>query len=379
MAEELKINGKSEKEFLASYYHNHESVSEIGLEWPTLVELHDYYKNFVYNLGLTAQGEFVKLRDIKGAYIVKYRVKDPEHVVDKAIRKKEEKGIIVTKDNLLENFDDLIGFRILHLFKNGWEPIHEYITNSYELNEEPVVYHRKGDSEEFLKHCVEVGLKPKEKAAGYRSIHYIVKLKNITGTITSEIQVRTVIEDAWGEIDHIVRYPNNTDNELLNRYLLIFNTLAGSADEMGTFLMYLKQSIINKEAENQREINNLTSTIDELKKEIANLKDVNEGQKQKIDDLMTKIDSGVELWQKPASSIWGKSVVDIVSQIQNPSGLTGNGLVQEMQSNLEDYLKTLNPLSGTGLSQIGDIELPKPFSPISSLEELAKVLGKSKN
>ena len=58
--------------------------------------------------------------------------------------------------------------------------------------------------------------------------------------IYTEMQVRTVFEEAWSEIDHIIRYPYDVNNPILNEYLSIFNRIVGSADEMGTFIKNLK-------------------------------------------------------------------------------------------------------------------------------------------
>ena len=375
MADKLTINGLSEEAFLTKYYHNFVSVEKIGLDWPSLVEIHDHYRlQVMLVLDSIAKSEFDWLRDIPGAYITKYRVKDPEHLIDKVIRKKKDDGEIITKDSYVERFDDLVGFRILHLFKNNWEPIHKAITEHYELNETPIVYHRKGDSEEYLKHCAELGLTPKEKKSGYRSLHYIIKKPTLGINITCEIQVRTMIEDAWSEIDHIVRYPNNTSDELINSYLLLFNNYAGSADEMGTFLMSLKQRMIGKDLESQEKISGLTRMIEELKCEISTLKIENKGQRDKINDLMSQIDSGVGLWYKQTTPICGPTIPDILSQIQNPSGLTGTSIVEGMQTSIESYLKSTEGVKSV-FSGLGKIEMPKPFSPAVSLEQLSKYLG----
>lgn len=83
----LTINGKDEKTFLQAYNHDIKSVSEIGLDWPSLVKIHDYYKGIVVNkLEIAAQEMFLQLKTIKGAHTVKYRIKDPEHLIDKIIR-----------------------------------------------------------------------------------------------------------------------------------------------------------------------------------------------------------------------------------------------------------------------------------------------------
>lgn len=223
----LTINGKDEESFLRKYNHNYITVSEIGLDWTTLVGIHDYYLGIVRNkLEIAAQELFLELKSIKGAHTVKYRIKDPEHLIDKIIRKKIEQERVVTKENFLDEFDDFIGFRILHLFKTDWESIYKTIKAKYKAKEPPVAYHREGDDQQLIDRFKELGLEPKVKKAGYRSIHYIAKFPFFSSEFKCEIQIRTLFEEAWSEIDHLVRYPNNTENELLNSYLLMFNRLA---------------------------------------------------------------------------------------------------------------------------------------------------------
>jgi len=40
----------------------------------------------------------------------------------------------------------------------------------------------------------------------YTSVHYIVSSKTKT-LMTCEIQVRTLMEEVWGEVDHAINYP----------------------------------------------------------------------------------------------------------------------------------------------------------------------------
>lgn len=60
-----------------------------------------------------------------------------------------------------------------------------------------------------------------------------------------EIQVRTVFEEAWSEIDHLMRYPYDVDNPIITEYLGIFNRIVGSADEMGMFIKKIKKEFSN--------------------------------------------------------------------------------------------------------------------------------------
>ena len=332
MAEEkaLTINGKDEKAFLAAYLHDLKSVEEVGLNWEALVDLHDFYcNNTMGTLDLIAQQVSQKLKAIKGAYIVRYRVKDPEHVIDKIIRKAKN-GRIITKDNFLDEIDDFVGLRVLHLFKNNWEEIFDAVSKEYSAKEQPVAYHRKGDDPAFLKRCEDLGLQPKERDAGYRSIHYVAVVPVLSTTFKCEIQIRTVFEDAWSEIDHLVRYPNNTGNELLNSYLMMFNRLAGCADEMGTFLMAMKSSLAQMQQERESLMN-----------EIESLRGTNAEQNRKIDELKTKLDKSTYIsWPYMQENPY-QSTLDYIESIQNPSGSTFHfeNPYADMQESIEELLK----------------------------------------
>src|SRR6266496_147111 len=115
--------------------------------------------------------------------------------------------------------------------------VHRFIKENWALYETPTVNYRKGDTtEEFEKRGFEVG---EPHPDGYRSIHYIVK-----DACLAEIQVRTVFEEGWSQIDHHFRYERNkirSKNHLIyDPYLLVFNELAHTADEMGTLLLQIR-------------------------------------------------------------------------------------------------------------------------------------------
>lgn len=341
----LTINGKDENAFLAAYLHDYKSVEEVGLNWTALVDLHDYYCNSVQgSLNLIAQQVSQKLMAIKGAYIVRYRVKDPEHIIDKIIRKAKS-GKIITKDTFLDEIDDFVGLRILHLFKNNWEEIYQAVSKEYDAKEQPVAYFRKGDDPLFLKRCEELGLKPIERPAGYRSIHYIAVVPILSTTFKCEIQIRTIFEDAWSEIDHLVRYPNNTGNELLNNYLLMFNRLSGCADEMGTFLMAMKTNLAQMQQEH-----------DGLIREVENLRGTNAEQNKKIDELKKKLDKSTYIgWPYMHENPY-PSTLDYIASIQNPSGMTFgySNPYAGMQEQIEDILKA---------TQVASMpEIPNPLT-----------------
>jgi ppGpp synthetase/RelA/SpoT-type nucleotidyltranferase len=76
------------------------------------------------------------------------RIKDHEHLVEKIIRKhiqgRAEKWDL-SVNSYPQVITDLVGVRVLHLFKNDWQSIDGYIRKTWDLQERPVMYHRAGD------------------------------------------------------------------------------------------------------------------------------------------------------------------------------------------------------------------------------------------
>ncbi|MBA4239295.1 MAG: hypothetical protein C0448_01115 [Sphingobacteriaceae bacterium] len=103
-------------------------------------------------------------------------------------------------------------------------------------------------------------------------MHYIVETQPTKSKYFAEIQVRTIFEEAWSEIDHTVRYPYDQNNPVFLQFLMILNRLAGSADEMGTFVLFLKKELELKEAIHRDAINKKEDAIKELKDQIQKLK-----------------------------------------------------------------------------------------------------------
>lgn len=114
----------------------------------------------------------------------------------------------------------------------------------------------------------ENGCENHEHPFGYRSIHYLIKIQ-ISKEIQSicEIQVRTIFEEGWSEIDHFVRYPYMTEDKILAGYLGLLNKICGSADDMATFIdVFLeKYNLLQKEnIENASKIGDLENRINKL-------------------------------------------------------------------------------------------------------------------
>jgi ppGpp synthetase/RelA/SpoT-type nucleotidyltranferase len=60
---------------------------------------------------------------------------------------------------------------------------------------------------EYAKLYDEFGIKPETRDSMYTSVHYVVQPSQRTA-LRLEIQVRTLMEEVWGEVSHKVNYPD---------------------------------------------------------------------------------------------------------------------------------------------------------------------------
>jgi len=263
----------TQKEFFAKYNISELEFRSTGLKWKDLEKIHVDFEERRKQYEPTAKDIAERLLQAKKVHSVRYRVKESEHVIEKIIRKKiEDPDKSYSLQNYYLKLTDIIGVRALHLFKDDWELIDDYIVKTWETKETPTANIRKGDPDELIKRFEEKGYDIKEHKYGYRSVHYIIGTSPTKQSFTAELQVRTIFEEGWSEIDHNVRYPYDLENPLLKQYLILFNRLAGNADEMGTYLKYLQNELTKKDLTHRNAIIEREKMIDELKQKIDTLK-----------------------------------------------------------------------------------------------------------
>jgi putative GTP pyrophosphokinase len=299
------------EQFLERNNITSESWGSSKIEWSVLKEIGCDHYSKLEQLEESAELFAKIIQRGKKVHSVRYRVKDPEHLMEKIVRKTTPKDLNeaylnICKDNYHEIITDLVGIRALHLFKDDCFEINEYLLNIFNNKEQPIYYYRDGDE---LRSDLDI-FSAKVHPAGYRSIHYIFESQPLNQKIYTEVQVRTIFEEAWSEIDHKVRYPNFSENEQVSYFLRIFNRLAGSADEMGSFVKELvheldlnakelqevkfeNQRVNNENEKNIEEINNLFDQLDSSNGEY-------ETQVELIKDLKSQV-AKLTLKSKPVS------------------------------------------------------------------------------
>lgn len=165
-------------------------------------------------------------------HTIKSRLKDIDHLKDKIIRKSTETNIL-TPENLFEKVTDLAGVRVLHLYQDQFIEIHKLIQKQIDdkdwfLREKPVAYSWDPETTEFFR-SLELDVKIKESY--YTSIHYVVQPKE-KSSICCEIQVRTLFEEIWGEIDHSINYPHQSQNKSCKEQLRVLSKLVSTGTRL---------------------------------------------------------------------------------------------------------------------------------------------------
>jgi ppGpp synthetase/RelA/SpoT-type nucleotidyltranferase len=150
---------------------------------------------------------------------LKWRTKSSASLEDKIFRKIDEakkagRQLGINKDNLFIKINDLAGLRILHLntdqlafIAKGLKELFD--EELYRLIEKPSARTWDDESRALLREMGYKIVSKPSKPSFYTSVHYVIKPNKKTA-ITCEIQVRTLMEEVWGEVSHRLNYPEDT-------------------------------------------------------------------------------------------------------------------------------------------------------------------------
>lgn len=161
------------------------------------------------------------------------RLKDDGHLAEKISRKKQE-GRNICLESLFTEITDLAGLRVLHLYQEQFSDIHAFVmgkvrAKNWKLLEKPVAYTWDPESVNYFK---KFKIRTEVKPSYYTSVHYIVAPANEEKGAMCEIQVRTLFEEAWGEIDHSINYPTRTDNMASIEQLRVLSKLVSTGSRL---------------------------------------------------------------------------------------------------------------------------------------------------
>jgi putative GTP pyrophosphokinase len=162
-------------------------ISSIENEYKSLIPVADRFCKEVKNqLDIILSDLEIKL-----GFPVHYRIKTWDSLLQKIDR-------VQLRISSVKNFQDLVGFRIILLFKDDIEKVIKALSEHFYIV-------KKYNTQERLK----------EDQFGYSSIHAIIKLPEKwlsvptfkgMSEIQAEIQIRTLAQHIWAEASHVLQY-----------------------------------------------------------------------------------------------------------------------------------------------------------------------------
>jgi ppGpp synthetase/RelA/SpoT-type nucleotidyltranferase len=183
-------------------------------------------------------------RPLPNIHSIKSRIKDDDHIVEK-IERKQQKGIVVTTENIFEQITDYIGVRILHLHQQQFVAIHTSIMSNqdWKLKELPKAMTWDPESKAFYER---LGITTEQRETYYTSVHYVIQPNNENAIVSCEIQVRTLFEEIWGEIDHAINYPCKTSHTPTAEQLKVLSKLAATGTKLVDSIFVTHQEFLER-------------------------------------------------------------------------------------------------------------------------------------
>lgn len=229
----------SKDEFLKKYGQQSE-FEKSELDWETLLAIDNDYQQKESAFRDVAIKLVDQISSFPNVHSVRYRLKDPEHLIEKIIRKAVENAnldVIYNVETYLTEITDIIGIRALYVFKNDYWDLHQRITKEYKkmFSEKPQVKLRVGDDKKIYSKLKNVEY---QQGTDYRSIHYSIRYLLSEDFVPVEIQTRSIFEEGWSEINHRMLYkqPQNEYTLLLTQASSILSSLAGDCDVLAQLM-----------------------------------------------------------------------------------------------------------------------------------------------
>lgn len=196
-----------------------------------------------------------KIDKIAHVHLSTSRVKTIDSIIRKIITKRHEKYYsktspyaALTENNYQDALTDLVGVRVILSYRGDWQEVHEELLGLFPLKEKslysggllphengetfmaewPKAYYAYGDdTSAYLEKDVVPSLHPK----GYRSVHYTISFLETY----IELQVRTIYDEAWSDVDHryVYKQDANPSNDALMELSGLLCQLTNLSNDIG--------------------------------------------------------------------------------------------------------------------------------------------------
>ena len=172
------------------------------------------------------------------------RIKRPESVVDKIYRKGASFPDGLSAQSFY-NMHDALGARIIVYFLSDLPIVDSHLRELEEIElssaHPPIAYL----GEDLYRSLKLENCKRADKDSGYSSLHYVARFRNPLARTANgqqkapwfEIQLRTLTEDVWGEVEHMLGYkPDKKTNLAVKNQFKVISKQLNAIDEHFDFL-----------------------------------------------------------------------------------------------------------------------------------------------
>lgn len=147
--------------------------------------------------------------------------------------KRKFDGVELEDGEFFGRVTDLAGVRVLHLHQAQFEHIHAQIMRKVEqgdwaLAEDPKAFTWDPESDLFFRG---LGVAVEVRETFYTSVHYLLKPR-LDSPVCCEVQVRTLFEEIWGEVDHQLNYPEKTKIVACSEQLRVLAKVVGAGSRL---------------------------------------------------------------------------------------------------------------------------------------------------
>jgi len=209
------------------------------------------------------------------AHSLKRRVKTCDRLRDKLARKviKAQSGgpaFELTPDNLYSKINDLAGYRILHLHSHQMDDINKTILTLLDEAQYPLIEGPKARiwDEESKSYFEGIGISTVVSPNLYSSVHYVIEANSKT-KFTCEIQVRTLAEELWGEVDHTFNYPDPTKSIACREQIRVLARAASTCSRLVDSIFSSYHDFKAKEQLERQDVSSRAEPLPSVEKQIS--------------------------------------------------------------------------------------------------------------
>lgn len=179
---------------------------------------HSFYADLAAVVGRIME-QCLQARQIK-IQTIQNRAKEPQSFVEKAMTPSDDDPNAPKYPKPLIDITDLAAVRVITYFPATIEEIDQLLHEEFEILE-------RSDKAESLY---------SEEKFGYQSVHYLARIKSDRARLPEykkyagavvEIQVRTILQHAWAEIEHDIQYKSSKTipTEIKRRFMALAGLL----------------------------------------------------------------------------------------------------------------------------------------------------------